>query len=51
MEYGSTRFASAAPPLVGKAAPDFSVTLTDGRLISLKDFRGKPVLMNFWSSG
>ncbi len=39
-----------APP-TGKPAPDFSLTLMDGRLVSLKDFRGKPVLLNFWASG
>jgi peroxiredoxin len=41
----------AVPPPVGKAAPEFGVTLTDGRRVSLKDFRGKPVLVNFWASG
>jgi len=41
----------AGPPPAGKPAPDFSVTLMDGRVVSLKDFRGKPVLLNFWASG
>jgi cytochrome oxidase Cu insertion factor (SCO1/SenC/PrrC family) len=41
----------AAPPPPGKAAPEFSLTLTDGRSFSLRDFRGKAVLVNFWSSG
>ena len=41
----------AVPPPAGKPAPDFSVTLMDGRVVSLKDFRGKPVLLNFWASG
>jgi cytochrome oxidase Cu insertion factor (SCO1/SenC/PrrC family) len=48
---GFTGFASAAPPSVGKMAPEFSVTLTDGRMVSLRDFRGNPVVVNFWSSG
>lgn len=43
--------ATAVPPSPGKAAPEFSLTLTDGRSIALRDFRGKPVLVNFWSSG
>lgn len=41
----------AVSPPVGKQAPEFSVTLMDGRVVSLKDFRGKPVLLNFWASG
>lgn len=41
----------AVSPPVGKPAPEFSLTLTDGRMVSLKDFRGKPVLVNFWASG
>lgn len=30
--------------------PDFSLTTPDGKKISLKDFRGKVVLLNFWAS-
>lgn len=41
---------AVAPP-AGKPAPEFSLTLMDGRVVSLKDFRGKPVLVNFWASG
>jgi len=30
--------------------PDFSLSTPDGKKISLKDFRGKVVLLNFWAS-
>lgn len=30
--------------------PDFSLSTPDGQKISLKDFRGKVVLLNFWAS-
>jgi peroxiredoxin len=30
--------------------PEFSVTGTDGKKVSLKDFRGKIVFLNFWAS-
>jgi cytochrome c biogenesis protein CcmG/thiol:disulfide interchange protein DsbE len=35
---------------VGQPAPAFSGTTLDGKTISLKDFRGHPVLLNFWAS-
>ena len=34
----------------GEAAPDFTVTGLDGRSVSLSDYRGKGVLLNFWAS-
>ena len=46
---GLARVGLAVPP-IGKPAPDFSLTLMDGRTVTLKDFRGKPVLVNFWGS-
>ena len=37
------------PPRIGSAAPDF--TIPDGaRSISLSQFRGKPVVLNFWAT-
>lgn len=36
--------------MIGKLAPDFSATDIDGNLISLKDYRGKVVLLDFWST-
>ncbi len=35
---------------VGPRAPDFTVELLDGRTVSLSDFRGRPVLVNFWAT-
>lgn len=32
------------------AAPDFTVYDADGNSVSLSDFRGKPVVLNFWAS-
>jgi len=40
---------SAHPPRIGNPAPDF--TVADGqKTISLAQFRGKPVLLNFWAT-
>ncbi|MBO0778619.1 MAG: TlpA family protein disulfide reductase [Ktedonobacteraceae bacterium] len=32
----------------GQAAPNFTVTTISGQKVSLSDFRGKPVMLNFW---
>ncbi|MDU1906202.1 MAG: TlpA disulfide reductase family protein [Dysgonomonas sp.] len=34
---------------IGKDAPDFSIKDMNGDIINLSDFRGKYVLLNFWS--
>jgi len=36
------------PPAVGKAAPDFSLTSGDGSQVSLKDYKGKWVVLYFY---
>ena len=36
--------------LVGKIVRDFSATDLDGKLISLQDYRGKVVLLDFWAA-
>jgi cytochrome c biogenesis protein CcmG/thiol:disulfide interchange protein DsbE len=51
LAYGFTTDPRAIPSiLTGKPAPDFSLTLFDGRTIRLSDFRGKVVFLNFWAS-
>lgn len=37
-------------PKVGDEAPDFTLEILDGDLITLSDLRGKVVLVNFWAS-
>jgi len=35
---------------IGNQAPDFQLPSLDGQTVSLGNFQGKPVLINFWSS-
>lgn len=37
-------------PGLGKPAPDFNLLDTGGKPVSLNDFRGKVVLLNFWAT-
>jgi peroxiredoxin len=46
--FALTSFA-AAPPLVGKEAPDFVLKSSDGHNLRLSEFRGQVVLINFWA--
>src|SRR5690625_1953509 len=34
----------------GNLAPDFELETLDGETAKLSDFRGKPVLLNFWAT-
>ncbi|RKN84624.1 thiol-disulfide oxidoreductase ResA [Paenibacillus ginsengarvi] len=47
---GSSLFAKEDIPREGSTAPDFSLTGLDGSKVSLSDYRGKPVIVNFWGS-
>jgi peroxiredoxin len=38
------------PDLRGKRAPEFSLRTTDGKKVSLSDYKGKAVLINFWAT-
>ncbi|MFI5053188.1 MAG: TlpA family protein disulfide reductase [Acidimicrobiia bacterium] len=35
---------------LGQPAPDFELTTLDGKTVKLSDYRGKPVVLNFWAS-
>ncbi len=37
-------------PQAGHLAPDFTLTMEDGEQIALSDFRGTPVVLNFWAT-
>lgn len=37
-------------PVKGHPAPDISLNTTDGRPLKLSDFKGKPVVINFWAT-
>ena len=43
------RKADPTRELIGKPVPDFSATDLDGNPISLQDYRGKVVLLDFWA--
>ncbi|MGH9747478.1 MAG: peroxiredoxin [Candidatus Acidiferrales bacterium] len=46
--YTLTRGADTKAPAVGASAPDFTLTSQDGTPVSLKDFRGKWVVLYFY---
>jgi cytochrome c biogenesis protein CcmG, thiol:disulfide interchange protein DsbE len=51
LAWGFTRDAKyIKSPLLAKPATPFTVTLYDGKKITLEDLRGKAVFLNFWAS-
>ena len=48
-KHGLSRRLTAAYEKFGQPAPDFSATDLDGRPISLQQYRGKVVLLDFWA--
>ncbi|HEX3397730.1 MAG TPA: redoxin domain-containing protein [Steroidobacteraceae bacterium] len=43
-------FGRKPSPTVDAPAPDFQVTTFDGRKLSLADFKGQVVVLNFWAT-
>jgi len=39
-----------APRMLGKVAPSFTLATLDGKKVSLSDYKGHPVLVNFWAT-
>ena len=51
LQQGFGRDPHALPSaLEGKVAPGFSLNTLEGEAVSLSDFSGKPVVLNFWAS-
>ena len=55
LEKGATATAAAGDEggladLRGRRAVAFTLTSTDGHRVNLADFKGKPVLLNFWAT-
>jgi thiol-disulfide isomerase/thioredoxin len=42
--------ASANAPMKSGTAPDFTLQSLDGKTVRLSDFRGRPVVLNFWAT-
>ena len=52
LAFGFTTDPKKVPsPLIGRPAPDFQVEeLNGGQKFSLSEFKGKPIVLNFWAS-
>ncbi len=48
--YGCHRMPAWQLATSGKIAPDFNVTDLDGRKLTLSDYKGKVVLLDFWAT-
>jgi peroxiredoxin len=46
----ATGCSTVEPLEIGDAAPSFQLTDIDGQTVSLSDFQGEPVLLNFWAT-
>jgi thiol-disulfide isomerase/thioredoxin len=49
-EAGEQPSESEQPHMLGKTAPGFTLTNLDGKKVSLSEYKGRPVLVNFWAT-
>ena len=49
--FGCSGGSATDAAIVGKKAPDFELPNADGQTVSLSDFNGSPILINFWYTG
>lgn len=47
---GTATASSGEPATVGQPAPDFTVTDVDGNVRTLKDYKGKILVVDFWAT-
>lgn len=50
LTWGTVRAVAPQASVVGRPAPNVSLHSFDGRTIQLADFRGTPLVVNFWAS-
>ena len=48
LSFAALAFAFSGPPEVGKPAPDFTLKSNEGKTVSLKDYKGKWVVLYFY---
>jgi cytochrome c biogenesis protein CcmG/thiol:disulfide interchange protein DsbE len=49
-QVAATSSTEGGAALVGRPAPPFVVMTLDGKQVSLADYKGKPLLVNFWAT-
>jgi cytochrome c biogenesis protein CcmG, thiol:disulfide interchange protein DsbE len=47
---GASTIVIGGSPLLNQPAPNFTLPTLDGGTASLSDYRGRPVIVNFWAS-
>ncbi len=47
---GTTGTDVEQPKMQGKQAPNFTLETVDGKKVSLSDYKGRPVVVNFWAT-